>query len=101
LWPSYEVDHFIPLGLGGDNVLKNLWLEPETPRPGYLDKDAVETEANRAVCRPKLGMPKLDLARAQYEITTDWVKFGCELGVLQKRAIDCSDEDLSNRWPSV
>ena len=31
---AYEVDHFIPLEIGGSNDIKNLWLEPATPMPG-------------------------------------------------------------------
>ena len=29
-----EVDHLIPLELGGSNDMKNLWPEPSEPRPG-------------------------------------------------------------------
>jgi hypothetical protein len=29
-----EVDHLIPLELGGSNDLKNLWPQPEEPHPG-------------------------------------------------------------------
>jgi hypothetical protein len=32
---AYEVDHFIPLEIGGSNDIKNLWLEPATPTPGF------------------------------------------------------------------
>jgi hypothetical protein len=30
-----EVDHLIPLELGGSNDMKNLWPEPDNPRPGW------------------------------------------------------------------
>jgi hypothetical protein len=36
---AYEVDHFIPLEIGGSNELKNLWLESATPTPGFHEKD--------------------------------------------------------------
>jgi hypothetical protein len=29
-----EVDHLIPLELGGSNDMKNLWPQPDVPRPG-------------------------------------------------------------------
>jgi hypothetical protein len=32
---AYEVDHFIPLEIGGSNDIENLWLEPATPTPGF------------------------------------------------------------------
>ena len=39
---TFEVDHLIPLELGGDNVIANLWAEPATPTPGFHQKDLVE-----------------------------------------------------------
>jgi hypothetical protein len=34
-----EVDHLIPLGLGGSNDIKNLWPQPDDPRPRWGEKD--------------------------------------------------------------
>jgi hypothetical protein len=39
---AYEVDHFIPLSIGGSNDDKNLWPEPAVPIPGFREKDKVE-----------------------------------------------------------
>ena len=39
---AYEVDHFIPLEIGGSNDIKNLRLEPATPTPGFHQKDQFE-----------------------------------------------------------
>src|SRR6516164_2348756 len=37
---SYEVDHLIPLELGGSNDIRNLWPEPQGgSQPGYPSKD--------------------------------------------------------------
>ena len=33
-----EVDHLIPLELGGSNDIKNLWAQPDDPRPGDAEK---------------------------------------------------------------
>lgn len=65
---AFEVDHLIPLELGGDNVIANLWAEPAEPRPGFHEKDKVEDYLHAQVC--KHGM---SLAQAQREIATNWV----------------------------
>lgn len=65
---QYEVDHFIPLELGGDNSLANLWPEPAAPQPGFHEKDVVENALHDEVCTHLLT-----LAQAQAEITADWI----------------------------
>jgi hypothetical protein len=67
---DYEVDHFIPLELGGSNDVANLWPEPAKPAPGFHEKDKVETALHDKVC--KAGM---DLAEAQRTIATDWLAY--------------------------
>lgn len=64
-----EVDHLIPLELGGSNDLKNLWPQPTDPRPGDAEKDQLENELHRLVCSGKLP-----LTDAQQCIASDWVK---------------------------
>jgi len=61
---SYEVDHLVPLELGGSNAIANLW--PEIA-PGYQEKDQVENELHDAVCAGQIG-----LAVAQQTIARDW-----------------------------
>jgi hypothetical protein len=63
-----EVDHLIPLELGGSNDIKNLWPEPDEPRPGDAEKNQLENELHRLVCAGKLL-----LAEAQRCITANWV----------------------------
>ncbi len=63
---AYEVDHLIPLELGGSNDLANLWPEAA---PGFHDKDRVENELHRRVCA---GTMSLD--DAQRAIASDWTK---------------------------
>jgi hypothetical protein len=65
---AFEVDHLIPLELGGDNTLENLWAQPASPRPGFHEKDHVEVYLHREVCSGRMA-----LADAQRAITTDWV----------------------------
>lgn len=62
-----EVDHFISLELGGSNDIKNLWLEPALPTPGFHEKDKVENYLHQQVCSGAMT-----LVEAQREIATDW-----------------------------
>jgi hypothetical protein len=62
-----EVDHFISLELGGSNDIKNLWLEPANPTPGFHEKDKVENYLHEQVCSGNMS-----LEEAQKEIAFDW-----------------------------
>jgi hypothetical protein len=67
---AYELDHLIPLELGGcPDCKENLWLEPYDPRPGARQKDSVENFLHHEVCRG--AMPLED---AQKAIASDWYK---------------------------
>lgn len=65
---SYEVDHIVPLTLGGSNQIGNLFPEAASANPGYRSKDALEARLGRMVCAGEI-----DLAEAQREIATDWI----------------------------
>jgi hypothetical protein len=65
---AFEVDHFIPLELGGDNTIENLWAEPASPKPGFHEKDHVEDYLHKQVCS---GTMTLD--DAEKATTTDWL----------------------------
>ncbi len=69
VWDCCEVDHLIPLELGGSNDVKNLWPQPRDPRPGCFEKDNLEDTLHEMVCRGELSLPD-----AQKCIVTDWVK---------------------------
>lgn len=64
---SYELDHLIPLELGGDNANANLWPEAASPAPGFHQKDALENALHAQVCDGALG-----LVAAQHEIASNW-----------------------------
>jgi hypothetical protein len=68
-----ELDHLVPLELGGANDAANLW-----PEAGSLpnSKDAVERALNRAVCDGQVT-----LARAQLAIARDWETAESRLGL--------------------
>jgi hypothetical protein len=63
-----QVDHFIPLELGGDNTIENLWAEPASPKPGFHEKDHVEDYLHKQVCSSAMTLDE-----AQKAITTDWL----------------------------
>jgi len=71
---SWEVDHLVPLGLGGRDVIANLW--PESRSGDGLNawaKDRLEYRLYRLVCDPPPGAAHLPLAQAQAAFRTDWV----------------------------
>src|SRR5205823_6464758 len=47
---DYEVDHLIPLELGGSNDISNLWPEPYHAAAGARAKDDVENALHGLVC---------------------------------------------------
>lgn len=70
---SGELDHLVPLELGGDNDARNLWVEAGSiPNP----KDAIENALNHAVCHGQIP-----LRRAQQEIARNWIKAATALGI--------------------
>jgi hypothetical protein len=70
--PDYEVDHLIPLGIGGADDDKNLWPEPrrsiEKEWPAEK-KDELESRLRELVCSRQL-----DLSAAQQAIRDDWTE---------------------------
>ncbi len=83
----YELDHLIPLELGGAQAdPRNLWMEPyEAPEgaaasgTGSQTKDKVENASREAVCGGRLG-----LADAQHEMASNWYALGQQLGVVAR-----------------
>jgi hypothetical protein len=62
---SGELDHLVPLELGGSNDATNLWVESgPLPNP----KDAVENALNREVCDGRMS-----LRHAQVLIARNWL----------------------------
>jgi len=64
---SYEVDHLIPLAIGGSNDIANLFPQPAAPAPGFREKDLVEVYLQEQVCAGKVA-----LNAAQVQIADDW-----------------------------
>jgi hypothetical protein len=66
---DYEIDHLIPLSLGGSNDIKNLWPESTRTAPwNSFVKDQLEEKLHELVCAGRLDLPT-----AQREIATDWI----------------------------
>jgi hypothetical protein len=83
---EYEVDHLIPLELGGSNAVANLWPQSYRTQPWNAHvKDRLENELHRLVCAGQLP-----LDTAQHDIATDWIAayqtyFHTELPLAQTR----------------
>jgi len=68
-----ELDHLVPLELGGANDAANLWPEVgSVPNP----KDSVERALNRAICDDRIP-----LSRAQRAIARNWETAESRLGL--------------------
>lgn len=63
-----ELDHLIPLELGGANTAANLWPEQLSGARGARKKDRLENRLHALVCAGEL-----DLMEAQKAIATDWL----------------------------
>ena len=66
---SVQIDHLIPVSLGGTNDPDNLWPQPVQREWGPQTKDELETKLLKMVCDKKIS-----LKAAQDAIKKDWVK---------------------------
>jgi hypothetical protein len=69
--PDYEIDHLIPLCLGGSDDPSNLW-----PQPRRTIEDAWNAEAKDRLERRICDMVcdgEIDIATAQQAFATDWI----------------------------
>ena len=65
---GYEIDHLVSLELGGANDEKNLWPQSYCGKYNAHDKDKLENELHRRVCKGQIN-----IIDAQMCIKTDWV----------------------------
>ena len=64
----HNIDHLIPVSLGGSNSIENLWPQPLSGEWSYNHKNKLERRLRKLVCKGEL-----DLEKAQQEISKDWV----------------------------
>jgi hypothetical protein len=64
---EWEIDHFVPLTIGGSNSILNLWPEPGAGRWNFHVKDRLEFRLHMEVCGGTIS-----LAAAQEDIRRDW-----------------------------
>jgi hypothetical protein len=64
---SLEIDHIVPLELGGSNAIANLFPERANVRPGYHVKDRLEDKLHQLVCAGTMSLPA-----ARAGIARDW-----------------------------
>jgi hypothetical protein len=64
---TIEIDHIVPLELGGSNSIANLFPEPGSGAANYHAKDALENRAKAAVCAGQLP-----LTAARRGFGTNW-----------------------------
>jgi hypothetical protein len=72
---SYEIDHRIPLSLGGRDVLANLWPESRSAQGmNAWAKDRLEYRLYNLVCHPPQGEQPIPLREAQQALQGDWTQ---------------------------
>ena len=70
--PDYELDHLIPLGIGGDDRDANIWPEPRATVESEWTaerKDQLEAKLRALVCAGRL-----DIVVAQKAVADDWTE---------------------------
>lgn len=66
---NYEIDHLIPLGIGGADVRNNLWPESQDTSPWNAElKDQLEHSLHAEICASRI-----QITDAQKAISTDWI----------------------------
>jgi hypothetical protein len=69
-----EVDHLIPLKIGGANTKANLWPQSYVGKMNAVHKDNLEKRLIARVCRTsKIHPIKLPIKVAQRAIATNWI----------------------------
>jgi len=68
-----EVDHRLPLCLGGDNSRLNLWIETGTSTWNFRVKDRLEAKIYRDLQAGKITLPKAQAIFLSNDPASDWI----------------------------
>lgn len=63
----YQIDHFIPLSLGGSNEPENLWPQPIVNNAGFIEKQQAADYLHTEVCAGRMK-----IRTAQDKMRADW-----------------------------
>ncbi len=69
--PDYEIDHLIPLCLGGSDDLSNLWPQPRRSIEPIWNAEAKD-RLERLLC-DMVCAGQIDIATAQAAFASDWI----------------------------
>ncbi|HEU0081143.1 MAG TPA: HNH endonuclease signature motif containing protein [Candidatus Paceibacterota bacterium] len=86
---TYELDHIVPLELGGSNEAANLYPEARDPSPGFREKDVVENYLHQEACAGRVA-----LSDAQRAIAADWARIYAAMSPADIQAM----RDLYKSW---
>lgn len=64
---KYQIDHFIPIGIGGSHDPENLWPQPIVNNAGFYEKQQVAQYLHESVCRGDM-----ELEDARDIMRRDW-----------------------------
>lgn len=92
---SYEIDHLIPLSLGGSNDIANLWPKSAEPFPGFYEKNITGNYLHEEVC-----VGRVALSVAQEKMASNWFLIYQNLdpkiiGELKKKYRNWADRDVA------
>jgi hypothetical protein len=71
---KFEVDHFIPIGLGGASVEQNLWPEPRHDVVDGCDLGAITKDRLEEELIDEVRDLKISPGQAREVITSNWVE---------------------------
>jgi 5-methylcytosine-specific restriction endonuclease McrA len=64
---KYQIDHLVPIGLGGSNDMANLWPIPKINNAGFNEKQRAAQWLHDQVCSGKM-----EIGQAQELMIHDW-----------------------------
>jgi hypothetical protein len=87
---TYQIDHLVPISVGGANTPSNLWPEPA---PSYHAKDALEHGAWRVLCKSSLSDTEKtqDMRDFQAAFADGWPLVGLILTNVSKASSHAAD----------